>query len=453
MADPEVQKEIPDAVSIAFVVLTEDPNNLAGALEQIFNGCEAIGNHELIQFVRDDIPSVCDKILGWVPKLMSLGPETCAVIMPNILQALPRLIINGGCDLDIDLTSMAKALGVLPKQIPENVVHDSITCDLCSMSPITGVRYKCAECPDFDLCEKCEVLENADFTQTDHQLNHTLLKFRVKDEGQAYRGAGFMGGHMWHRRRQNQDPVKQGLKKLYREENGGRGRRCRPRGSRGRPRADFVADVTIPDGSSYGKDQVLNKTWKMKNNGDLPWPEGTRVVHVQGALLHPREQENTVGVCEVGQTIDVSVMICTPKHVGKYISYYRLKAPDNGDEEGRVFGKKIWVEFFVQEDEPIAEPEPFPEPEPIPEPEPEPEPIMEPALEPIMEVKEEVAPVEVEEPAKPVEDAPGEGKEVKHALTILEAMGFNNRALNEFVLQHNNYDVAATVDYMLKTVK
>ena len=38
----------------------------------------------------------------------------------------------------------------------EPVVHYRYICDGCGMSPIVGIRYKCAVCSDFDFCEKCE---------------------------------------------------------------------------------------------------------------------------------------------------------------------------------------------------------------------------------------------------------------------------------------------------------
>jgi len=36
------------------------------------------------------------------------------------------------------------------------VIHSRITCDGCGTFPLTGIRYKCSKCFDFDFCEKCE---------------------------------------------------------------------------------------------------------------------------------------------------------------------------------------------------------------------------------------------------------------------------------------------------------
>lgn len=36
------------------------------------------------------------------------------------------------------------------------VTHPNVACDGCSISPITGVRYKCSVCNNFDYCELCE---------------------------------------------------------------------------------------------------------------------------------------------------------------------------------------------------------------------------------------------------------------------------------------------------------
>jgi len=52
------------------------------------------------------------------------------------------------------------------------VVHEAITCSFCEF-PVTGIRYKCSLCRNFDLCEECEALEGA------HPQDHPLIKIKV----------------------------------------------------------------------------------------------------------------------------------------------------------------------------------------------------------------------------------------------------------------------------------
>ena len=42
-----------------------------------------------------------------------------------------------------------------PSEERPEVVHTGITCDVCGMSPIRGVRHRCSVCPDFDTCLAC----------------------------------------------------------------------------------------------------------------------------------------------------------------------------------------------------------------------------------------------------------------------------------------------------------
>ena len=37
-----------------------------------------------------------------------------------------------------------------------NTVHFGIKCEQCNRNPITGYRYKCSECPNYNLCQECE---------------------------------------------------------------------------------------------------------------------------------------------------------------------------------------------------------------------------------------------------------------------------------------------------------
>lgn len=47
-------------------------------------------------------------------------------------------------------------------------VHEGVDCDQCKTSPIRGVRYKCGDCIDYDVCAIC-------FPYTNHNASHTFL--------------------------------------------------------------------------------------------------------------------------------------------------------------------------------------------------------------------------------------------------------------------------------------
>ena len=49
------------------------------------------------------------------------------------------------------------------------MVHKGFICDGCDKGPITGIRYKCVICEDFDFCENCE-------STKEHE--HALLKIK-----------------------------------------------------------------------------------------------------------------------------------------------------------------------------------------------------------------------------------------------------------------------------------
>lgn len=45
-------------------------------------------------------------------------------------------------------------------------------------------------------------------------------------------------------------------------------------------KADFMGDLTIPDGTKVQPGTKFVKTWKIKNSGNIPWRESTKVLWI-----------------------------------------------------------------------------------------------------------------------------------------------------------------------------
>jgi hypothetical protein len=56
-----------------------------------------------------------------------------------------------------------------------DTIHKGIKCEKCEMNPIKGIRFKCFDCDNYNLCEKCE-----DYNQIEqfHNLNHNFIRIR-----------------------------------------------------------------------------------------------------------------------------------------------------------------------------------------------------------------------------------------------------------------------------------
>ncbi|KAI0687748.1 hypothetical protein C8T65DRAFT_746966 [Cerioporus squamosus] len=50
--------------------------------------------------------------------------------------------------------------------------HTGVVCDACKMSPLVGVRYRCLDCADYDMCVKC--FSNPTL-RTTHNLKHVFF--------------------------------------------------------------------------------------------------------------------------------------------------------------------------------------------------------------------------------------------------------------------------------------
>jgi Ig-like domain from next to BRCA1 gene len=117
----------------------------------------------------------------------------------------------------------------------------------------------------------------------------------------------------------------------------------------GENRAEFVADVNIPDGTVFAPRQSYTKTWRISNTGQTTWTTGYALIFIDGDLLGAEAVVPLPKEVTPGKEVDVSVDMVAPEQAGTYISYWKMKTPD-----GKIFGfgtsgsEAIWVKITVQ---------------------------------------------------------------------------------------------------------
>ncbi|KRF98729.1 uncharacterized protein Dwil_GK27174 [Drosophila willistoni] len=65
--------------------------------------------------------------------------------------------------MHLQIAAIKQAVKAKPAPVPKTsdnpsnlIIHDTVRCDSCGRHPLVGFRYKCIECPNFDLCQDCE---------------------------------------------------------------------------------------------------------------------------------------------------------------------------------------------------------------------------------------------------------------------------------------------------------
>ncbi|KAK9979816.1 hypothetical protein ABG768_013227 [Culter alburnus] len=101
---------------------------------------------------------------------------------------------------------------------PTGIKHDGTMCDTCRQQPIIGIRWKCAECTNYDLCTTCyhgdkHHLRHRFYRITTPGSERVLLESRRKSKKITARGI-FAGGR-----------VVRGVDWQWEDQDGGNGRR------------------------------------------------------------------------------------------------------------------------------------------------------------------------------------------------------------------------------------
>lgn len=115
--------------------------------------------------------------------------------------------------------------------------------------------------------------------------------------------------------------------------------------------AQFIDDITYPDGSEVNAGAAFTKTWRLKNIGTSTWTSGYDLIFDHGDQMGaPSAVQLTSGTVSPGATVDVSVNLTAPTDPGAYQGYFRLRSSDN-----IIFGiggnasNSFWVKIVVPE--------------------------------------------------------------------------------------------------------
>lgn len=105
--------------------------------------------------------------------------------------------------------------------------------------------------------------------------------------------------------------------------------------------AEFIRDVTLPDGYITSAGQTALKTWRLRNSSTTTWGNGYQLAFVSGEQMGA---PNAVSVPATapGETADLSVNITAPGEPGSHTGTWQLRNP-----QGTYFGPRLSVQIVV----------------------------------------------------------------------------------------------------------
>ncbi|ORY83893.1 hypothetical protein BCR37DRAFT_378906 [Protomyces lactucae-debilis] len=295
------------------------------------------------------------------------------------------------------------------------VQHFTVICDGCDKQ-VTGHRYMCASCNDYDLCSTC-------FLSVKHKPDHTFVRYnRLVDnasmpvvkanilkevEADILAGVGFECNEC-------HEPIDTGLRatcvscqnydlcwscsgkrfdtdrsahksghdmivtpvvrEVFNVTNGNQSvdkatdqvksvetsssvAEHHPIPAYLPLEATFMEDLTIPDGSTISPGSTLVKQWSMKNTGSHAWPVGVSACFIGGAAMQAVEVAGQSATPQLRTTETVapggSTTISVMLHAPTEVQDNVISYWQLCTADGNKFGPRLWMDVDVQT--PIAD--------------------------------------------------------------------------------------------------
>lgn len=106
-------------------------------------------------------------------------------------------------------------------------------------------------------------------------------------------------------------------------------------------KADFISDVTIPDGTEFSAGESFTKTWRVRNIGDCAWTADFALVFDAGEKMGGTSPQLLMGSVAPGDTVDISINLVAPSTIGTYTGNWQIR-----NTEGKLFAK-VYVQIKV----------------------------------------------------------------------------------------------------------
>lgn len=89
--------------------------------------------------------------------------------------------------------------------------------------------------------------------------------------------------------------------------------------------AQFIEDVTAPDGTNFTPESEFTKTWRIRNIGLCTWTEEFDLVFIDGHQMNGLDAVPFKGDVLPGETVDISVDLTAPETLGRYRGEWKLR--------------------------------------------------------------------------------------------------------------------------------
>ncbi len=106
--------------------------------------------------------------------------------------------------------------------------------------------------------------------------------------------------------------------------------------------AQFLEDVTIPDGSIFIPGEVFEKVWSVRNSGTCDWGPDHRLVSLGDAPLDG-PPESALFPARAGEVAEWRLSLRAPDFPGEVLARWQARGPD-----GVRFGDEVFVLIFVE---------------------------------------------------------------------------------------------------------